>query len=337
VPALRLTWGESPAIVDQANTIYVFDRLPHHLALLTLPHEEIVARISRHAALLAGLLVLGLATSPHSRLALPLKNSGNNDDAATAPDFAGLRQIALFAWFAALLAVIGFAIELALWNQPAMAADLLRYYWFRMTDFAAPLAVALLLTAVLAAGLERRRAWAAFGLVLAVAACGNMLIDKSWPRHVNPIPLADKKMFSVDSWKDLCEWVAENTEPDALFLTPRLNQTFKWRTGRPEVVTRKDMPQDARSIAKWFERYQHIYFADGTLPKDEPPPSLSQLGTDRVRQLAKEYGAKYVITGSGRPLWFTVIYPNVQYANEDYVVYRIDEPAQPNSPAATPQ
>ena len=73
---------------------------------------------------------------------------------------APLNRIAQFAWGAALLAIIGFAIELALWNQPLVAASLLRYYWFRLTDFAAPMAVATLRDGVIAVGLERKRAWA---------------------------------------------------------------------------------------------------------------------------------------------------------------------------------
>ena len=58
VPALRLTWGESPEIVAKANQIYVFDRLPHHLALLALPTEELVQRLRRHAVLLAAMWLL---------------------------------------------------------------------------------------------------------------------------------------------------------------------------------------------------------------------------------------------------------------------------------------
>ena len=45
VPALALTWNESPEIVAEANRIYVFERLPHHLALLTMPPEDIAIRL----------------------------------------------------------------------------------------------------------------------------------------------------------------------------------------------------------------------------------------------------------------------------------------------------
>ena len=69
----------------------------------------------------------------------------------------GLATVTRFAWGAVLLAMIGFAIELALGNQPALAAALLRYYWFRLTDVAVPLAVALQAVALIAAGMSRQR------------------------------------------------------------------------------------------------------------------------------------------------------------------------------------
>ena len=69
-------------------------------------------------------------------------------------------RIGQFAWGAVILALAGFAIELALWNQPLIAARLLRYYWFRLTDFAVPMAVAFYAVALIAAGLERQRTWA---------------------------------------------------------------------------------------------------------------------------------------------------------------------------------
>ena len=44
-PALALTWHQPPEVVAAANQIYVFDRLPHHLAPLSLPMEELAQKI----------------------------------------------------------------------------------------------------------------------------------------------------------------------------------------------------------------------------------------------------------------------------------------------------
>jgi hypothetical protein len=133
-------------------------------------------------------------------------------------------------------------------------------------------------------------------------------------------------MQDFAAWVDVCHWIAEHTEPDAVFLTPRLNQSFKWRTGRAEVVTRKDIPQDARHIVEWYRRYRNIYYQEASETQSgEPAASLGHLGTERVRQLADEYGFRYVVTDWQKPLWLPVVYPNVEYANGEYVVYRIPD------------
>ncbi len=325
IPALQLTWGQPAEVVTEASRIYVFDRLPHHLALLTLPHSETVVRLSQHALLLLALWLLSRPLVANSRFAISSLRPADVPDGQPPVDAKALRQIIIFAWSAALIAVCGFVIELALSNAPDTAACLLRFYWFRMTDFGAPMAVSLVVTALIAAGVDWRRAWAAWGLAVAVAFCGWNLLDRSWQRFADPVPPADRKLQDYAAWLDVCDWVVGHTEPDALFLTPRLNQSFKWRTGRAEVVTRKDMPQDAASIVEWHRRYHHIYYEGTGANESAPPPSLGTIGTQRVRQLAHEYGAKYIISGWNKPLWLPVLYPNVQYANEEYIVYRVDD------------
>src|SRR5262245_51374390 len=58
VPALTLTRNVPADEVAESARIYVFERLPHHLALLTLPQEEIALRFARHAALVVALWAL---------------------------------------------------------------------------------------------------------------------------------------------------------------------------------------------------------------------------------------------------------------------------------------
>ena len=134
----------------------------------------------------------------------------------------------------------------------------------------------------------------------------------------NGVPPADKKVTHYDSWVDVCEWVAEHTPPDALFVTPRLNCSFKWRTGRPEVVNRKDIPQDAAGIVEWSRRLKDIYtvkFAG----EDQTVDSVGALGADRVRELAKKYHARYVLSDRAQLLKLPVA-----FRNDEYVVYRIE-------------
>ncbi len=52
IPALALNWHQPAEIVTQANQIYVFERLPHHLSLLTLSAGEFLTRLVRHVFLI---------------------------------------------------------------------------------------------------------------------------------------------------------------------------------------------------------------------------------------------------------------------------------------------
>ena len=204
LPALALTWNEPPEIVAEAHRIYVFERLPHHLALLSLPASEFGFRMASHTALIAGLFA---AMWLHRR--------------TVSSTIFGLRFVAWYAYGAMLLAVIGFAVELAFWNDPSRAASLLRFYWFRLTDVAVSLAAALYIAAIVAEALAARRSWAPWALAAALAiACfgiGDALRDQAQ----NPVPPSDRRMRNYTAWLDVCEWIAANTPPDAGFLTPR--------------------------------------------------------------------------------------------------------------------
>jgi hypothetical protein len=325
VPALALTWGEPRELVAEANRIYVFERLPHHLAILAMPQDEVTRRLARHGALLLTLLGFDLLSRRHfarswSVVRGPLNMSNGpltTDNGQHWLPCDALRTVNWFAWGAALLAAAGLMIELVFCKDPLRAASLLRFYWFRLTDFAVPMAVALQATSLVAAGIVARKAWAVWGLAAAIGLAGWHLSAASWHRLGDPVPPSDRRMRDYAAWVDVCEWVAGNTPPDAVFLTPRLAQSFKWRSGRPEVATYKDIPQDARDMVEWFHRLRTIYYevVGGEL---EPVRSLGHLGTERVAALTHQYGARYVLTDHRRPLEFPVA-----YWNAEYVVYQI--------------
>ena len=299
VPALMLTWNVPAEIVTESNRIYVFDRLPHHLAPLTLPAAEATRRLTGHAVLLLALWVLSRASH----------RCGSN-----AAD-----RIVQFAWGAALLAGVGLTIELALYHQPLLAAKLLRYYWFRMTDFAAAMAVAMQITALIAVGFERRRSWAAPALAAALVFGGWYPLGACWARITNPNTRSDAKIVDYPAWIKACEWVAANTPPNALFITPRLNSSFKWRTGRPEVAIRKDIPQDAGGIVEWAGRIKDLYAIE-IGGEEQLVDSVGALGTDRVKELASKYQAQYVLADRGQLLGLPIV-----FRNDEYVVYRIED------------
>jgi hypothetical protein len=306
-PALALNWNQPAEIVAEANQIYVFERLPHHLALLTLPVGEFLNRFLRHAALIVALWLLS-----HW-------NCRTNDGHDSA-----LRTVTWYAWGAVALSAVGFAIEVAFWNLPATAASLLRFYWFRLSDIAVPMAVAFQSVSWIAAGFARERAWAVWALAGAIALSGWHIGLNTTERWLDNTPPADNAMADYTAWVDACDWIKENTPPDALFLTPRLSTTFKWRTGRAEIATRKDVPQDARSMVSWFHRLKDIYYyqvPDGI----EPFNSVGALGTERAIEMARRYGADYIVSDQDHPLALPTVYPTREFPNDEYVVYAVED------------
>jgi hypothetical protein len=230
------------------------------------------------------------------------------------------RSIVEFAWGAVIIACIGLTIELMLRNQPLTAAKIQRYYWYRLTDFAVPMAVALLATTRIAAGIATRRRWATLLLAASLLFIGAYLSNACWARVATPVPPADAKVVDYSAWVEVCNWIAgdQNTPRNALFLTPRLNLSFKWRTGRPEVVNRKDIPQDARNMIEWFNRLKDIYYTKvGGI--EQPLDSIGVLGTERVLELAKKYKAEYVLMDRGQLLSLPVV-----FKNNEYIVYKIE-------------
>jgi hypothetical protein len=198
----------------------------------------------------------------------------------------------------------------------------LRYYWFRTTDVAVPLAVAFQAVALIATGFERRRSWAVWGLAAAIAVAGLHIGVNTAERFLDPVPPADAAMYNHAAWADVCDWIAENTPHDARFLTPRRATTFKWRTGRAEVAIWKDIPQDARSMVEWFHRLRNIFYYQ-LADQSEPLDSVGGLGTRRAVEMAQLYGADYIVTDQDHPLALKAVYPNREHPNDEYVVYAV--------------
>ncbi|MEO0530159.1 MAG: DUF6798 domain-containing protein [Planctomycetota bacterium] len=280
-PALALNIGTPDAIVSEANEIYVFTRLSHHLAPLTKPWDWIADRAGRHLVVVA---VLALLSYLRPRDGSP-----------------SIRLITRYAWGAELISLAGLAIEIIGWKDPAWVASLLKYYWFRLADIAAPIAVATLVVDLIARELSAERARAA---VLATAC----LALTAWPlatgireRLETPTSVTDSKLIDPASWVAMCEWIEANTPSDAVFLTPRQGRSFKWHAQRAEVVTYKDVPQDAQSMVEWRDRYFDV-FQIGTWKSGKPKwtASLALLGADRLRELGEKYGAGFVLNQAPR-------------------------------------
>ena len=151
-----------------------------------------------------------------------------------------------------LIAILGAAICAAALLDRALGASLLRFYWFRLADVAVPIGIALGAAPLIVSRYEKKpasgRRWLAVALLIAGLHVGTHSLERTVPRP----PPADR-LYDFAAWRVMCDEVVASAEipPDARFITPRLAQTFKWYTGRAEVATWKNIPQDAKAIVEW--------------------------------------------------------------------------------------
>jgi hypothetical protein len=292
VSALALTWRAPAEVVREANRIYVCERLYHHL----LPERFPPQFIFRHLLLVAAFAVL----------------------VGFAPRTAGFQRLRAFVAAAVGIAAVGMAISLLAPLNVDLAASLLRYYWFRLSDVMVPLGAALVISSIFRRWEVTRPKWHAVGLVLTLIVAGGHLCQTIWWRHIDPRPPADFGITNLEAWREVCDWAAAETEPDAIFLTPRLAQTFRWYANRAEVVNRKDIPQDAEGIVEWWRRNRRIYGSAADSPTMWHE-SLAELGPERLRQLGAEFDADYVITAAYPALNLERVGP----INASFAIYRL--------------
>ncbi len=316
-PSLTLDWGASAETVQLAHQVYVFQRLPHHLTLTGIRPDFIL----RFALLTVFWLLLGHWTkrhfaSPHARQEMP------DDEQA-----AGLRRLRAFVGGAVVITLVGAALQPLVLIDRALAAGLFRYYWFRLTDVAIPLGVALEAVALLSNGVAladaprvRRQAWSRGLLALAIVIAAFHLGDHAIDR-IAPAPPRSNKMGDFDAWLAACQWVADSGKipPRARFITPRLAETFGWYAHRSTVANWKDVPQDAQALVAWWDRVRDLYDTGRRPRRLRWRDSLDGLDAARLRELGAKYDADYAITDVAQsPVPLQVV-----HREGPYVIYRL--------------
>ena len=311
VPALSMSLGADSEQAATAARIYSYFRIKHHL----LPADFFLGWYLRFAAL-ALMMVGGVALYR------------KQDE--------GIRILAWFVSATLGISVVGLLLGFLPAYAPDLAAKLLRYYWFRLADAMVPLMVAVLVTRMLLDHRDRIRAIGWLGLLLAGSLCGNSVWYTA-RRAVPPSVSNDLLGFEAGAsaavqqqvyrdWLNVCRWARTSSDEQEVFLTPRNQQTFKWFTGRAEVVNWKDVPQNPSALLEWYERFKEVY--------------PSQIGNRRTANrvsirypsllaLRKKYGVRYLIvdrrvTGDNLPL--LRIYPAAAEVNQTYAVYELPYP-----------
>lgn len=315
IPAAILNRGVDPAVAAAATQVYVFERLPHHLVFHRFDHVY----MARQLALLVVWAWLAWQQRHDVRL----------------------RALHLFVLGAVLMGVAGAIIDQALLWQRELAAKLLRYYWFRLSDSLLAFGAAVAVIHEIARRQHSQpgafAGWITIAIVVLTADVTHTLWTRNelrlpgaflqpkptQPRSPDQLPpllqeLPPQEMFA--HWQRVCDWIQHATPADARFLTPRRQQTFKWYAQRPEVVNWKDVPQDAAGLMRWKEAMEEIY------PRSTFELDLTAHDDQQLLVLARKYNAQFIIldrTRATRALPLQRVYPVIREDNPAYEVYRV--------------
>lgn len=264
----------------------------------------------------------------------------------------GSRFLLWIAWVSVGFSAVGLLIDLALTQtRPDIASQFLRFYWFRLSDVFVPLGWTLTFWSLLGEGYRflkesdtkkrlRGPAFTKSAILLLAGLVVLLLVGRQVASNLQrQYPSADQMMMdapilrSVESdryvdWLAVCDWARNNSPTEALWFTPRHQQTFKWYAQRAEVVNWKDVPQDNQSARRWYQRV-----VDCDLPriqsKSNPQEYLIQeWSSEQLLKLAKKYGFRWILVDrriQERPLLqFEIMYP-IETQNRSFAIFRIPE------------
>lgn len=281
VPGLMLSSSDA-AVAAEANRLYVHVRLAHHLVVTSFATVRVVSFLM----LVAGTWICWRLTSKWRTSSQSL--------------LFGLAIVSLG------IALTGVLVTIGLGDDSPLQHRLLRFYFYRTSDVLVPLVASTLIT-VIVCNVSREtgsgvRLRGSFLLVLAGLYLGNSLSDRYWdprPRgdilalpHSKKQDLSERRANTLRihrHWQLACMWMKNNTPADAIAITPLRQQTFKWYAHRGEVVTRKDMPQDAASLLQWHERRESVY------PLVDGRRGLGRVPNDYIAANCERYRADYLV------------------------------------------
>lgn len=316
VPALLLTARATTEESIAAATTYVYVRISHHLLPTVFPAQWYV----RHAITIVLAMVAVILV--HRGLS---KMRG---------DKAGWKRLSWFVVGTLVIAVIGLIIGVSSIFGHDLTARLLKYYWFRMTDVAVPLLLALATTWCLVSDSTTRWGRFAATTLICIASASFVWTTVDEARLGVP-PSVSNRLLGYDSeaspakqqavfadWLKVCDFIRHGTPEDEIFLTPRHQQTFKWYAHRAEVVNFKDVPQDAGALLEWSDRFNDVF-----------PPRLSRMRVtiryDVLRQYRRKYGVRYMLVDrriAGPSLPLIRLYPRPPETNTTYAIYELPPP-----------
>ena len=317
IPPLLADQAAPPELAAAARSIYVNHRIAHHLSFDAFP-TMYVARFVM-VILFWYLVSRWLADRWDSM-------------------YRKLRPLFLFSLGSLMISFGGLLLS-GLAERNGLLAEtsegLLRFYWFRLADFAVPVATSMASCAVVCFWLitdrriSTRVSCFVFVACIVAASCVSIYEELQDPR-----PRADQRsmpsyegdnvrtMETYQNWLKVCQWIAEYTPTDSVFITPHEQQTFKWYAGRTEVVCWKDVPQDSTGILDWNQRLIELYE-----PQRRYENGLMSYSDEQLRSFASKYGADYMLVPQRHvdlatvPSTLKQVYPPDPGSRSTYVVF----------------
>jgi hypothetical protein len=344
IPALRIDWGADPKIATDSAVMQAYRRLGHHLSPSRFSAER-WRGFAGMLAVVAGVSFIAirstwLSSQPESAQQSDTPSSGTRGRWQRVWKWflgseRGFQIVALCALFSMGVALLGFVIDLTLSkNFGGIAAKILRFYWFRWNDVALPMYLSAIVVSIAYSKLVfnshpvlvRNAFW------VGMFGAGALLLAVRFLENFNEqIPAGDKAHFVAKTdteddqtrqyrdWLNVCEWISHNTDPSGLWLTPRRQQSFKWRTGRPELACWKDAPQNAVALVEWGERLADAYKFEGEKKVLQP------LTDQKLWDLHKKYAIRYLLldrrVANQTPPTLPILYPNQNGSNETFWVF----------------
>lgn len=339
IPAAAMSWGATDAEQISAARIYAYFRISHHLMPAAFHFDWYI----RHCILTMGCLG-GLAVVWRQMpTAVIQQSSASNAVSKKREQAVAFRILGWFAVGAMTISLAGLLVGLLPAIYPDQAAKWLRFYWFRLADAITPLVLAFALVYFfspkknVSPNSERKsgrhivtKEWLArAGMVAAIG----LFAHASWERIRTGVPVSVSNQLlglnadadhaeqrrTMQDWIAVCQFVRASTPEDAVLLTPRHQQTFKWYAHRAEVVNWKDTPQDAVALREWAKRFLEIY-----------PARLSTMRVtiryDELRAMRAQYGCDWIVVDRrvvGPELPLVPIYPAANQRNSTYAVYEL--------------
>ncbi len=336
VPALLLNRSSDAETSKLGAMIYVYDRLPHHLLA---SHFALYRWQSFGVLLTASMFCFVIFFRRVRSLKFANAEQTSLQQTQIHAQIDGLRRLWIVVYGAFLLAVFGLLIDRWLSaTRPELAAALLRYYWFRWNDAAWPIILSLTLAVFIEIFPRKSVEWfAAFTAMMAVSV--SFIVWSFNQQMIQRFPDADRQSLLLRTeteflkdrtyrdWRAVCRWIQESTPRDALWLTPRYQQTFKWYAGRPEFVCWKDAPQDAAGLVAWRARLREAYTYSETGALIETPSKT-------LLQLSQKYRIKYLLVDrriQRTPPLLPIVYPMDDDANDTYMVFEFLDVPQSTS------